>query len=74
MNKRTFNLAAVVILVFSLIYVPTTVSNGELTAPTQWTFIFVFDGVQSVDLVRLMLEELAIGILLFGIWQFVLEE
>ncbi len=76
MTKKLFNLFGSAILVISLIYVPTIsgTGNGEIIVTTSWAFIFNFHSHQFIDLVRLTIEELAIGVFLFGLWQFVSED
>ena len=71
MNIKQFNLIAIAILIISLIYVPTILDNGNVSSLSEWLCIFSFPNFHYVDFSRLILEELAIGLLLYGLWQFV---
>ena len=67
MNKDQFERVALVVIIASLLFVPTQFCNGFRCISAGWNFIFTTD--YSVDFIKLIIEELIIGLLLFYLWR-----
>ena len=70
MDKKTFNLVSVTILLISLLYVPTKTCNAYVCVSSEWALMTSIEGPINVDYLRLVLQELVVGLVLFGIFQF----
>jgi hypothetical protein len=67
MNKDQFERVALGIIIASLLYVPTQLCNGSRCVSAGWNFIFTTE--YSVDFIKLLIEEIIIGLLLFYLWR-----
>ncbi len=67
MNKNQFERVALGIIIASLLYVPTQLCNDSRCISAGWNFIFTTD--YSVDFIKLLIEEIIIGLLLFYLWR-----
>ena len=67
MNKDQFERVALGIIIASLLYVPTQLCNGSRCISAGWNFIFTTE--YSVDFIKLLIEEIIIGLLLFYLWR-----
>ncbi len=66
-NKDQFEKVALGIIIASLLYVPTQLCNGSRCVSAGWNFIFTTE--YSVDFIKLLIEEIIIGLLLFYLWR-----
>jgi len=67
MNKDQFERVALGIIIASLLYVPTQLCNDSRCISAGWNFIFTTD--YSIDFIKLLIEEIIIGLLLFYLWR-----
>jgi hypothetical protein len=68
MNKRTFNIIGGIALIIGLLYVPTKTCNAYLCITAGWDWFFSITRNNFVDLNRLVLQILIIGLGLFILW------
>jgi hypothetical protein len=68
MDKRTFNMIGGIALIAGLSYVPTKICNAYLCTTSGWDWFFSISDSSFVDLNRLVLQMLIIGLGLFVLW------
>lgn len=70
MEKKKFELLAFGIWGISFLYVPTKYCQGDICISAEWEFIFSFYSAVVIDIPRLLLQVVFIGIALYGYWRF----
>jgi len=69
MTNKSFNKVSSLILVMSLLYIPAKGCNAYGCEFLSW--MPLFNAYPLIDLTRLIIQELIIGLLIFFIYQFV---
>lgn len=70
MDKKKFELIALLILGASLLYVPTKFCNGRACISGDWIFIMDIFGNQFLDFPRLAIQVAVVALVLFAYWRF----
>jgi hypothetical protein len=72
MNKKQFELVAILIFLTSLIYLPTKICLNDQCYMQSWFFIWEFEGrgAEQVDIIRLVIQSIVVAGILFAVWRF----
>jgi len=74
MSVKNFNLLAVTVLMLSLVFVPIKFCAYNNCIFAGWGSVFDISPGSSIDITRLIVQEILVGLGLFGVWQFVTKE
>ncbi len=70
---KKFELILIAIFALSFLYVPTVICSGDASyrcGSEAWEWIFELPRNRFVDFKRLLIQEVMIGIILFGLWRY----